>query len=134
MLNSYKNITKSDLYKDGKSYKKYLKSVLPALYAAYRFSRDKRGNTIILKETTKLGKLLDEYFKLGKSLDKSNKYKIVQYKNGELIESKYDDGKSVLKTVYKKYDSFGNWLEADIYYNHDGNCSFTIFRDIEYYE
>ena len=36
--------------------------------------------------------------------------------------------------IYKKYDSFGNWLEADIYYNHDGNCSFTIFRDIEYYE
>ena len=58
----------------------------------------------------------------------------VKYKNDELIESKYDDGKSVLKTVYKKYDSFGNWLEADIYYNHDGNCSFTIFRDIEYYE
>ena len=87
VLNSYKNITKSDLYKDGKSYKKYLKSVLPALYAAYRFSRDKRGNTIILKETTKLGKLLDEYFKLGKSLDKSNKYKIVQYKNGELTKT-----------------------------------------------
>ena len=58
----------------------------------------------------------------------------VKYKNGDLIESKYDDGKSVIKTIYKKYDSFGNWLEADIYYNHDGNCSFTIFRDIEYYE
>lgn len=87
LFNSYKNITKGDLYKDGKSYKKYLKSVLPALYAAYRFSRDKRGNTIILKETTKFGRLLDEYFKLGKSLDKSNKYKIVQYKNGELTKT-----------------------------------------------
>ena len=57
-----------------------------------------------------------------------------KYKNGKLIESKYDDGNSVIKTIYKKYDSFGNWIEADIYYNHDGNCSFTIFRDIEYYE
>ena len=57
-----------------------------------------------------------------------------KYKNGKLIESKYDDGNSVIKTVYKKYDSFGNWLEADIHYNNDENCSFTIFRDIEYYE
>ena len=87
VLNSYKNITKNDLYKEVKSYKKHLKSILPALYAAYRFSRDKRGNTIILKEATKFGKLLDEYFKLGKSLDKSNKYKIVQYKNGELTKT-----------------------------------------------
>ena len=57
-----------------------------------------------------------------------------KYKNGKLIESKYDDGNSVIKTVYKKYDSFGNWLEADIHYNNDENCSFTIFRDFEYYE
>ena len=55
-----------------------------------------------------------------------------KYKNGELIESKYDDGRSVIKTVYKKYDSFGNWLEMDIHYNNDENCSFTIFRDFEY--
>ena len=82
VLNSYKNITKNDLYKEVKSYKKHLKSILPALYAAYRFSRDKRGNTIILKEATKFGKLLDEYFKLGKSLNKSNKYK-----NGELTKT-----------------------------------------------
>ena len=87
LFNSYKNITKGDLYKEAKSYKKYLKSILPALYVAYRFSRDKRGNTIILKETTKLGKLLDEYFKLGKILDKNKKYNIVQYKNGEITKT-----------------------------------------------
>ena len=87
LFNVYKNVTKSDLYKDSKSYKKYLKSILPALYAAYRFSRDKRGNTVILKETTKFGKLLDEYFKLGKILDKNKKYNIVQYKTGEITKT-----------------------------------------------
>ena len=87
LFNVYKNVTKSDLYKDSKSYKKYLKSILPALYAAYRFSRDKRGNTIILKEATKFGKLLDEYFKLGKILDKNKKYNIVQYKTGEITKT-----------------------------------------------
>ena len=64
----------------------------------------------------------------------NKKFFDAKYKNDELIESKYDDGKSVIKTIYKKYDSFGNWIEADIYYNNDENCSFTIFRDIEYYE
>ena len=56
-----------------------------------------------------------------------------KYKNGKLIESKYDDGNSVIKTVYKKYDSFGNWLEADIYINDDEELSYTILREIEYY-
>ena len=87
LFNVYKNVTKSDLYKNSKDYKKHLKSILPALYAAYRFSRDKRGNTIILKETTKFGKLLDEYFKLGKILDKNKKYTIVQYKSGEITKT-----------------------------------------------
>ena len=57
----------------------------------------------------------------------------VKYKNGELIESKYDDGKSVIKTIYKKYDSFGNWLEDDVYINDDEELSYTILREIEYY-
>ena len=35
-FNVYKNVTKSDLYKDSKSYKKYLKSIT-AYYALYRF-------------------------------------------------------------------------------------------------
>lgn len=57
----------------------------------------------------------------------------VKYKNGELIESKYNDRKYVLKTVYKKYDSFGNWIEDDVYINDDEELSYTILREIEYY-
>ncbi|UTC61761.1 hypothetical protein E4O05_09460 [Treponema sp. OMZ 787] len=83
--------------------------------------------------------LYNEYGQILEAVQTANnkvkeKFFDAKYKNGELIESKYYDGRLVIKTVYKKYDNFGDWVEADIYYNNDKNCSFTIFRDFEYYD
>ena len=101
LFNVYKNVTKSDLYKDSKSYKKYLKSILPALYALYRFSQNKAGDTIVLKETTKFGQFLDDFFEVSKKLSGSRTYKVVQYKNGAVPQT----FKSIMKKLgYTKYN------------------------------
>ena len=101
LFNVYKNVTTSDLYKNSKGYKKHLKSILPALYAAYRFSKNTRGDTIVLKETTKFGKLLDNYFEVTKKLNGSRTYKVVQYKNGGVPQT----FKSIMKKLgYTKYN------------------------------
>ena len=101
LFNVYKNVTTSDLYKNSKGYKKHLKSILPALYAAYRFSKNTRGDTIVLKETTKFGKLLDNYFEVTKKLNGSRTYKVVQYKNGSVPQT----FKSIMKKLgYTKYN------------------------------
>ena len=101
LFNVYKNVTKSDLYKNSKDYKKHLKSILPALYALYRFSQNKKGDTIVLKETTKFGKLLDNYFEVTKKLNGSRTYKVVQYKNGGVPQT----FKSIMKKLgYTKYN------------------------------
>ncbi|KXT79115.1 hypothetical protein SORDD14_01882 [Streptococcus oralis] len=101
LFNVYKNVTKSDLYKNSKGYKKHLKSILPALYATYRFSKNTRGDTIVLKETTKFGKLLDNYFEVSKKLSGSRTYKVVQYKNGGVPQT----FKSIMKKLgYTKYN------------------------------
>ena len=101
LFNVYKNVTKSDLYKNSKGYKKYLKSILPALYALYRFSQNKKGDTIVLKETTKFGELLDNYFEVSKKLSGSRTYKVVQYKNGGVPQT----FKSIMKKLgYTKYN------------------------------
>ncbi|MCY7089357.1 T7SS effector LXG polymorphic toxin, partial [Streptococcus oralis] len=101
LFNVYKNVTKSDLYKNSKGYTKYLKSILPALYAAYRFSQNKKGDTIVLKETTKFGELLDNYFEVSKKLSGSRTYKVVQYKNGGVPHT----FKSIMKKLgYTKYN------------------------------
>ena len=101
LFNVYKNVTTSDLYKNSKGYKKHLKSILPALYAAYRFSKNTRGDTTVLKETTKFGKLLDNYFEVTKKLNGSRTYKVVQYKNGGVTQT----FKSIMKKLgYTKYN------------------------------
>ena len=101
LFNVYKNVTKSDLYKNSKGYKKYLKSILPALYAAYRFSKNTRGDTIVLKETTKFGQFLDDFFEVSKKLSGNRTYKVVQYKNGSVTQT----FKSIMKKLgYTKYN------------------------------
>ena len=101
LFNVYKNVTTNDLYKNIKGYKKHLKSILPALYAAYRFSKNTRGDTIVLKETTKFGKLLDNYFEVSKKLSGNRTYKVVQYKNGSVPQT----FKSIMKKLgYTKYN------------------------------
>ena len=100
-FNVYKNVTKSDLYKNSKDYKKHLKSILPALYALYRFSKNTRGDTIVLKETTKFGQLLDDFFEVSKKLSGNRTYKVVQYKNGGVPQT----FKSIMKKLgYTKYN------------------------------
>ena len=101
LFNVYKNVTKSDLYKNSKGYTKHLKSILPALYALYRFSQNKKGDTIVLKETTKFGQLLDDFFEVSKKLSGSRTYKVVQYKNGGVPQT----FKSIMKKLgYTKYN------------------------------
>lgn len=74
---------------------------MPALYALYRFSQNKKGDTIVLKETTKFGKLLDNYFEVTKKLNGSRTYKVVQYKNGGVPQT----FKSIMKKLgYTKYN------------------------------
>ena len=100
-FNVYKNVTTNDLYKNSKDYKKHLKSILPALYAAYRFSKNTRGDTIVLKETTKFGQLLDDFFEVSKKLSGNRTYKVVQYKNGSVTQT----FKSIMKKLgYTKYN------------------------------
>ncbi len=101
LFNVYKNVTTSDLYKNSKGYKKHLKSILPALYAAYRFSKNTRGDTIVLKETTKFGQFLDDFFEVSKKLSGNRTYKVVQYKNGSVTQT----FKSIMKKLgYTKYN------------------------------
>ena len=101
LFNVYKNVTTNDLYKNSKGYKKYLKSILPALYAAYRFSKNTRGDTIVLKETTKFGQFLDDFFEVSKKLSGNRTYKVVQYKNGSVTQT----FKSIMKKLgYTKYN------------------------------
>ena len=101
LFNVYKNVTTSDLYKNIKGYKKHLKSILPALYALYRFSKNTRGDTIVLKETTKFGQLLDDFFEVSKKLSGNRTYKVVQYKNGSVTQT----FKSIMKKLgYTKYN------------------------------
>lgn len=101
LFNVYKNVTTNDLYKNSKGYKKHLKSILPALYAAYRFSKNTRGDTIVLKETTKFGQLLDDFFEVSKKLSGNRTYKVVQYKNGSVTQT----FKSIMKKLgYTKYN------------------------------
>ena len=67
----------------------------------YRFSQNKKGDTIVLKETTKFGKLLDNYFEVTKKLNGSRTYKVVQYKNGGVPQT----FKSIMKKLgYTKYN------------------------------
>ena len=87
LFNVYKNVTKSDLYKNSKDYKKHLKSILPALYAAYRFKKDRFGNVIVYKNTTLFWNKLDEFLKLNKKLNKklnqNKSYAIALYSSGK---------------------------------------------------
>ena len=101
LFNVYKNVTTSDLYKNIKGYKKHLKSILPALYALHRFSKNTRGDTIVLKETTKFGQLLDDFFEVSKKLSGNRTYKVVQYKNGGVPQT----FKSMMEKLgYTKYN------------------------------
>ena len=83
LFNVYKNVTTSDLYKNSKGYKKYLKSILPALYAAYRFKKDRFGNVIVYKDTTLFWNKLDEFLKLNKKLNQNKSYAIALYSSGK---------------------------------------------------
>ena len=83
LFNVYKNVTTSDLYKNSKGYKKHLKSILPALYAAYRFKKDRFGNIIVYKDTTLFWNKLDEFLKLNKKLNQNKSYAIALYSSGK---------------------------------------------------
>ena len=83
LFNVYKNVTTSDLYKNSKGYKKYLKSILPALYTAYRFKKDRFGNVIVYKDTTLFWNKLDEFLKLNKKLNQNKSYAIALYSSGK---------------------------------------------------
>lgn len=83
LFNVYKNVTTSDLYKNSKGYKKHLKSILPALYAAYRFKKDRFGNVIVYKDTTLFWNKLDEFLKLNKKLNQNKSYAIALYSSGK---------------------------------------------------
>ena len=83
LFNVYKNVTTSDLYKNSKGFKKYLKSILPALYAAYRFKKDRFGNVIVYKDTTLFWNKLDEFLKLNKKLNQNKSYAIALYSSGK---------------------------------------------------
>ena len=83
LFNVYKNITTSDLYKNSKGYKKHLKSILPALYAVYRFKKDRFGNVIVYKDTTLFWNKLDEFLKLNKKLNQNKSYAIALYSSGK---------------------------------------------------
>ena len=83
LFNVYKNVTTSDLYKNSKDYKKHLKSILPALYAAYRFKKDRFGNVIVYKDTTLFWNKLDEFLKLNKKLNQNKSYAIALYSSGK---------------------------------------------------
>jgi hypothetical protein len=74
---------------------------LAALYAYYRFRKNKKGDIIVYKATTEFGKSLDDYFKVGKKLSGSRIYEVVQYKNGDVSKA----FKSIMKNLgYTKYN------------------------------
>ena len=99
LFNVYKNVTESSLYKKAEYFK--LESMVAALYAAYRFSKNTRGDTIVLKETTKFGQLLDDFFEVSKKLSGNRTYKVVQYKNGGVPQT----FKSMMEKLgYTKYN------------------------------
>lgn len=99
LFNAYKNITESSLYEKVEHLK--LESIMAALYGAYRFSKNTRGDTIVLKETTKFGQLLDDFFEVSKKLSGNRTYKVVQYKNGGVPQT----FKSMMEKLgYTKYN------------------------------
>ena len=99
LFNVYKDIKENRLY--GKSEYFELESMLAALYAYFRFRKNKKGDIIVSKATTEFGKSLDDYFKVGKKLSGSRIYEVVQYKNGDVSKA----FKSIMKNLgYTKYN------------------------------
>ena len=99
LFNVYKDITENSLYEKVEYFK--LESMWAALYAAYRFRKNKKGDIIVYKETTEFGKSLDDYFKVSKKLSGSRTYKVVQYKNGGVLQT----FKSMMENLgYTKYN------------------------------
>ena len=99
LFNVYKDIKENRLYKKVEYFE--LESMLAALYAYYRFRKNKKGDIIVSKATTEFGKSLDDYFKVGKKLSGSHIYEVVQYKNGDVSQT----FKSIMKNLgYTKYN------------------------------
>ena len=99
LFNVYKDIKENRLYKKVEYFE--LESMLAALYAYYRFRKNKKGDIIVYKATTEFGKSLDDYFKVGKKLSGSRIYEVVQYKNSDVSKA----FKSIMKNLgYTKYN------------------------------
>ena len=99
LFNVYKDIKENRLYKKVEYFE--LESMLAALYAYYRFRKNKKGDIIVSKATTEFGKSLDDYFKVGKKLSGSRIYEVVQYKNSDVSKA----FKSIMKNLgYTKYN------------------------------
>ena len=99
LFNVYKDIKENRLYKKVEYFE--LESMLAALYAYYRFRKNKKGDIIVSKATTEFGKSLDDYFKVGKKLSGSHIYEVVQYKNGDVSQV----FKSIMENLgYTKYN------------------------------
>lgn len=99
LFNVYKDIKENRLYKKVEYFE--LESILAALYAYFRFRKNKKGDIIVSKATTEFGKSLDDYFKVGKKLSGSRIYEVVQYKNGDVSQT----FKSIMKNLgYTKYN------------------------------
>ena len=99
LFNVYKDIKENRLYKKVDYFE--LESMLAALYAYYRFRKNKKGDIIVSKATTEFGKSLDDYFKVGKKLSGSHIYEVVQYKNGDVSQV----FKSIMENLgYTKYN------------------------------
>ena len=81
----YKDIKENSLYKKVEYFE--LESIWAALYAYYRFRKNKKGDIIVSKATTEFAKSLDDYFKVGKKLSGSRIYEVVQYKNGDVSQT-----------------------------------------------
>ena len=94
----YKDIKENSLYKKVEYFE--LESIWAALYAYYRFRKNKKGDIIVSKATTEFAKSLDDYFKVGKKLSGSRIYEVVQYKNGDVSQT----FKSIMENLgYTKY-------------------------------
>ena len=99
LFNVYKDIKENRLYKKVEYFE--LESMLAALYAYFRFRKNKKGDIIVYKATTEFGKSLDDYFKVGKKLSGSRIYEVIQYKNGDVSKA----FKSIMKNLgYTKYN------------------------------
>ena len=99
LFNVYKDIKENRLYKKVDYFE--LESMLAALYAYYRFRKNKKGDIIVSKATTEFAKSLDDYFKVGKKLSGSRIYEVVQYKNGDVSQT----FKSIMENLgYTKYN------------------------------